>query len=179
MVLTSKWGRIQPEIQIWHVQVTWRCVAVRELPKDVLKMASGLISPSGLAGHRRQLCSVPGAEDMAMTKLVRPHHAHTLSLSHTFYWASGSGSYRARHTHHLSAWPPAGTWSLPATGLSSPWSQSPTSAPPPPTLRPRSPPTAPLNIGCGPTVVEGIFPSWKWIRSTKTLYLDWNLFILY
>ena len=29
-----------------------------ELPKDVLKMASGLISPSGLAGHRRQLCTV-------------------------------------------------------------------------------------------------------------------------
>ena len=34
-------------------------MAVRELPKDVLKMASGLISPSGLAGHRRQLCIVP------------------------------------------------------------------------------------------------------------------------
>ena len=31
-------------------------MAVRELPKDVLKMAPGLISPSGLAGHRRQLC---------------------------------------------------------------------------------------------------------------------------
>ena len=57
MVFTSKWGRVQPEIQIGHVEVTWRCVAVRELPKDVLKMASGLISPSGLAGHRRQLCS--------------------------------------------------------------------------------------------------------------------------
>ena len=38
------------------MQVTWRWVAVRELPKDVLQMASGLISPSGLAGHRRQLC---------------------------------------------------------------------------------------------------------------------------
>ena len=58
MVLTSKWGRIQPGIQIWHVQVTWRCMAVREVPKDVLKMASGLISPSGLAGHRRPLCTV-------------------------------------------------------------------------------------------------------------------------
>ena len=34
-------------------------MAVRKLPKDVLKMASGLISPSGLAGHRRQLCIVP------------------------------------------------------------------------------------------------------------------------
>ena len=33
-------------------------MAVRKLPKDVLKMASGLISPSGLAGHRRPLCSV-------------------------------------------------------------------------------------------------------------------------
>ena len=35
--------------------VTERCEAVREVPKDVLKMASGLISPSG---HRGQLCSV-------------------------------------------------------------------------------------------------------------------------
>ena len=33
-------------------------MAVRKLPKDVLKMASGLISPSGLAGHRRPLCNV-------------------------------------------------------------------------------------------------------------------------
>ena len=33
-------------------------MAVRELPKDVLKMAFGLISPSGLAGHRCQLCNV-------------------------------------------------------------------------------------------------------------------------
>ena len=32
---------------------------MRELPKDVLKMASGLISLSGLAGHRRQLCILP------------------------------------------------------------------------------------------------------------------------
>ena len=31
---------------------------MRKLPKDVLKMASGLISPSGLAGHRRPLCNV-------------------------------------------------------------------------------------------------------------------------
>ena len=31
-------------------------MAVHELPKDVLKMASGLISPSGLAGHCRPLC---------------------------------------------------------------------------------------------------------------------------
>ena len=30
---------------------------MHELPKDVLKMASGLISPSGLAGHRRPLCN--------------------------------------------------------------------------------------------------------------------------
>ena len=34
--------------------VTERCEAVREVPKDVLKMASGLISPSG---HRGQLCT--------------------------------------------------------------------------------------------------------------------------
>ena len=32
---------------------------MRKLPKDVLKMASGLISPSGLAGHRRPLCNDP------------------------------------------------------------------------------------------------------------------------
>ena len=34
-------------------------MAVHEVPKDVLKMASGLISPSGMAGHRGQLCNVP------------------------------------------------------------------------------------------------------------------------
>ena len=34
-------------------KVTERCEAVREVPKDVLKMASGLKSPSG---HRGQLC---------------------------------------------------------------------------------------------------------------------------
>ena len=34
-------------------------MAVRKLPKDVLKMASGLISPSGLAGHRRPLWHCP------------------------------------------------------------------------------------------------------------------------
>ena len=32
---------------------------MRKLPKDVLKMASGLILPSGLAGHRRPLCIAP------------------------------------------------------------------------------------------------------------------------
>ena len=37
-------------------KVTWWCLVVPELPKALLKMASGLISPSGLAGHRRQLC---------------------------------------------------------------------------------------------------------------------------
>ena len=31
-------------------------MAVRKLPKDVLKMAFGLISLSGLAGHCRPLC---------------------------------------------------------------------------------------------------------------------------
>ena len=36
---------------------------MRKLPKDVLKMASGLISPSGLAGHCRQLCNVTLRED--------------------------------------------------------------------------------------------------------------------
>ena len=33
---------------------------MRKLPKDVLKMASGLILPSGLAGHRRPLCTGTG-----------------------------------------------------------------------------------------------------------------------
>ena len=32
-------------------------MAVRKLPKEVLKMASGLILLSGLAGHRRPLCN--------------------------------------------------------------------------------------------------------------------------
>ena len=36
-------------------KVTERCEVVREVPKDVLKMASGLILPSG---HRGQLCNV-------------------------------------------------------------------------------------------------------------------------
>ena len=35
-------------------KVTWRCLAVPELPKALLKMASGLISP---IGHCRQLCN--------------------------------------------------------------------------------------------------------------------------
>ena len=34
-------------------KVTWWCMVVREVPKALLKMASGLISPSG---HRGQLC---------------------------------------------------------------------------------------------------------------------------
>ena len=36
-------------------KVTWRCLAVPDLPKALLKMASGLISPSG---HHGQLCIV-------------------------------------------------------------------------------------------------------------------------
>ena len=36
---------------------------MRKLPKDVLKMASGLISPSGLAGHRRPQCNDLMEED--------------------------------------------------------------------------------------------------------------------
>ena len=47
-------------------------MAVRELPKDVLKMASGLISPSGLAGHRRQLCSGRKVKDL-------PSHSQAFS----------------------------------------------------------------------------------------------------
>ena len=47
-------------------------MAVRELPKDVLKMASGLISPSGLAGHRRQLCTVM-VTSQPRTYLLRLH----------------------------------------------------------------------------------------------------------
>ena len=84
MVLTSKWGRIQPEIQIYHVQVTWRCVAVRKLPKDVLKMASDLISPSGLPGHRRQLCNIPSfpplfrCQDTCPVSLIFAHHSESV-----------------------------------------------------------------------------------------------------
>ena len=36
-------------------KVTWWCMVVQELPKALLKMASGLISPSG---HCGQLCNV-------------------------------------------------------------------------------------------------------------------------
>ena len=46
--------------------VTERCEAVREVPKDVLKMASGLISPSG---HRGQLCN---GEPVSYTHLTLP-----------------------------------------------------------------------------------------------------------
>ena len=51
---------------------------MRELPKDVLKMASGLISPSGLAGHRRQLCNV------LLTKIVlfSKNHGQKQSYKH-------------------------------------------------------------------------------------------------
>ena len=42
-------------------------MAVHELPKDVLKMASGLISPSGLAGHRGQLCMGPDVDNIFFT----------------------------------------------------------------------------------------------------------------
>ena len=38
--------------------VTWRCLAVPELPKALLKMASCLISVISPIGHRRQLCIV-------------------------------------------------------------------------------------------------------------------------
>ena len=37
-------------------KVTWWCMVVREVPKALLKMASGLISPSG---HCGQLCNDP------------------------------------------------------------------------------------------------------------------------
>ena len=54
-------------------------MAVRKLPKDVLKMASGLILPSGLAGHRRPLCT----GDLCRSCLDQPqlaerflHHEH-------------------------------------------------------------------------------------------------------
>ena len=48
MVITSEWGRIQPEIQIWHIQVTWQCTAVHS--KADLRTHIPLIP------HRRQLC---------------------------------------------------------------------------------------------------------------------------
>ena len=46
-------------------------MAVRELPKDVLKMASGLISPSGWPGHCRQLCIVAAGPCSREGKEVR------------------------------------------------------------------------------------------------------------
>ena len=92
MVLTSKWGRIQQEIQIWHVQVTWRCVAVRELPKDVLKMASGLISPSGWPGHRRQLCTGEMGDSRAVSEHAPAPTLHLVKLD----WPGQS-----LHLHHL------------------------------------------------------------------------------
>ena len=39
-------------------KVTWRCLAVPQLPKDVLKMASDLISVIQPFGHCSQLCTV-------------------------------------------------------------------------------------------------------------------------
>ena len=47
---------------------------MRELPKDVLKMASGLISPSGLAGHRRQLCIVSSPIALRPLRQVESGH---------------------------------------------------------------------------------------------------------
>ena len=47
-------------------------MAVRKLPKEVLKMASGLILLSGLAGHRRPLCDAtlkPGREPVRALQL--------------------------------------------------------------------------------------------------------------
>ena len=52
-------------------KVTERCEAVREVPKDVLKMASGLKSPSG---HRGQLCTE-----------IRSHIVHTFLYSKNFH----------------------------------------------------------------------------------------------
>ena len=45
-------------------KVTERCEAVREVPKDVLKMGSGLKSPSG---HRGQLCN--GSSPVGLVKV--------------------------------------------------------------------------------------------------------------
>ena len=75
MILTTKWGRIHQEIQIWHVQVTWRCLAVPKLPKALLKMASCLISVISPIGHRRQLCI-----DLSFS--YTRQRTHCLSWSH-------------------------------------------------------------------------------------------------
>ena len=44
IVLTSKWGRIQPEIQIWHVQVVAASWTLVGSPKHAEKMLIQLIS---------------------------------------------------------------------------------------------------------------------------------------
>ena len=46
IVLTSKWGRIQPEIQIWHVQVVAASWTLVRSPKHAEKMLIQLITPT-------------------------------------------------------------------------------------------------------------------------------------
>ena len=115
MVLTSKWGRIQPGIQIWHVQVTWRCMAVCKLPKDVLKMASGLISP---IGHRHQLCNdalmdIVVEAEIELSDLVWWKIENLQWMLYPFSEASNNFFTRASillSSRHLFIWSPMVGW---------------------------------------------------------------------
>ena len=55
---------------------------MRKLPKDVLKMASGLISPSGLAGHRGQLCNEAQGEVGLGTEMLKFCHLYAWTQVH-------------------------------------------------------------------------------------------------
>ena len=55
---------------------------MHEVPKDVLKMASGLISPSGLAGHRRPLCNV--THNLTHNKIGIDTHSGVISSLNMF-----------------------------------------------------------------------------------------------
>ena len=59
--------------------VTERCEAVREVPKVLLKMASGLISPSG---HRGQLCTVRTSSH-CLDSDSDTNHSHNTAASAT------------------------------------------------------------------------------------------------
>ena len=77
-------------------------MAVRELPKDVLKMASGLISPSGWPGHRRQLCTVSPVE---VRELPGVEHARQHEGAGVEGARGGGPAYQRRHRAHHRAHP--------------------------------------------------------------------------
>ena len=76
---------------------------MRELPKDVLKMASGLISPSGLAGHCGQLCigTLPQNEFHGIMNIL--HNSRNIFVAGCGYQTPIS---------HRAAWRPGGRGEL-------------------------------------------------------------------